>query len=274
MKAFISPLMGALACLVLSILPATAQGPSDGDPHLKVNDTVRLEVYNEPDLSTSTKVLKSGEVVLPLVGTVKVAGLTVSKANEAIRDLYAKDYLVDPKLTLTIDEYSEEFISVIGAVVSPGQFPLPASGKLDLASALAMAGGVAPDANPSGILVTRSSGASTTHSAASVQGGSAVALRAGDRVTVQRSAYANKVAYIFGQVGKPGPVPFPPSGKLDLIDAIAQAGNYTQLASPKSVKINRNGKITTIDLKEMTEKGNTRYFLLPEDIVTVPERIW
>ncbi len=274
MKTFTPPLLGFLAMLFLNICPSMAQGTSGADPVLKVNDTIQIAVYNEADLNNTAKILKSGEVVLPLIGPVKVAGLTVSKANEAIRELYAKDYLVDPKLTLTVDEYSEDFISVIGAVAGPGQFALPASGKLDLAAALAMAGGATADADPSGVTVTRIGGRTTSHSVAAIQGGTPVALLPGDRVFVKRSAYHGKVAYIFGEVRKAGPVAFPPSGKLDLMDAITQAGSYTELGNPKSIRINRNGQVTTINLKDMTEKGNQRYFLLPEDIVTVPARIW
>lgn len=274
MKTLNSPFFGFLASLIICILPASAQGTADADSVLKVNDTVRIEIYNEPDLSNAARILKSGEIVLHLIGPVKVAGLTVSKANTLIRDLYAKDYLVDPKLTLTVADYSEDFISVIGAVGNPGQFPIPVSGKLDLASALAMAGGATPDADPSGVTLTRSSGATSNHSVAGIQSGSPVALRPGDRITVKRSAYQGKVAYIFGEVRRTGPVPFPPSGRLDLIEAIAQAGSFTELGNPKSIRINRKGQVTTINLKEMTEKGNQRYFLLPEDIVTVPTRKW
>jgi polysaccharide export outer membrane protein len=270
MKAHSSPAFVFLALLIFSLFPAAAQVSSD--PVLKVNDTIRIEVYNEPELNTTAKILKSGEVVLQFIGPVKVAGLTVSKANETIHALYAKDYLVDPKLTVTVAAYSEDFISVIGAVASPGQFALPASGKLDLAAALAMAGGATADADPAGVTVTRIGGKTSTHPLASIQGGTPVALLPGDRVFVKRSAFHGKVAYIFGEVRRTGPVAFPASGKLDLIEAIAQAGSYTELGDAKKVRVNRNGQVTTINLKEMTEKGNQRYFLLPEDIVTVPAR--
>ena len=133
---------------------------------------------------------------------------------------------------------------------------------------------IAADADPSGVVVTRASGTTSTHSATGIQNGAAVSLRPGDRITVKRSAYASKVAYIFGQVGRPGPVAFPPDGRLDLMDAIAKAGNCTELGNSKSVKINRNGQVTAVNLKEMTEKGSQPYFLQPEDIVTVPTRIW
>lgn len=262
------------ACLIACIsLAATAPALPPSDALLKVNDSIRIEVFNEPDLNASTKILKSGEIVLQFIGTVKIAGLSVADANEKIRALYEKDYLVDPKLTLTVVAYSQDVISVNGAVSSGGQFPYPQNGKLDLASALAMAGGATRDADPKGVTVTRAGGGSTTYSI-NRNGGSSVQIQPGDQITVRRSSYADKVAYVFGQVRKPGPVQFPADGRLTLIDAIAMAGNYTELGNAKAVKINRNGKVSEVNLKEMTEKGNQHYLLLPEDKITVPDRLW
>lgn len=261
------------ACLLVacSTLASTAFAASPTDSLLKVDDTIRLEVFNEADLNVTTKILKSGEVVLQFIGPVKIAGLSVADANEKIRALYDKDYLVDPKLTLTVDAYSQSMISVNGAVAGGGQFPFPSTGKLDLASALAMAGGVTRDADPKGVTVTRASGGSSTYS---TTGGSSVPLYAGDQITVKTSSYADKVAYVFGRVNKPGAVQFPPDGRLTLLDAVARAGNYTELGNPKAVKINRNGKVTEVNLKEMTEKGSEHYLLQPDDKITIPERIW
>lgn len=261
-------------CLITNLSPAVAASAAQpADSQLKPNDAIRVEVFNEPDLTASTKILKSGEVVLQFIGPVKIAGLSVAEANEKIRALYEKDYLVDPKLTLTVVSYSQDVISVNGAVGSGGQFPYPQNGKLDLASALAMAGGTTKDADTRGVTVTRASGGSSSFSIAN-NGGSSVPIQPGDQITVKRSNYADKVAYVFGQVRRPGPVSFPPSGRLTLIEAVAMAGNYTELGNAKSVKINRNGKVSEVNLREMTEKGSEDFLLLPEDKITVPDRIW
>lgn len=252
---------------------AAPESETDKSPRLKPNDVIRMDVFEEPDLATQTRILKSGEVVLPLIGSVRIAGLSVSEANDEIRNLYAQKYLVDPKVALTVDEYSQDFISVIGAVNKPGQFSMPANGKFDLSAALASAGGLSPEADRSGITLTRASGASSTYSSTSAQS-SKVALHPGDRIVVRQSAFVNKTATIVGQVRKAGPVPFPIDGRLDLVAAIAQAGGFTELANPKKVSVNRKGNVTTINVKEMTDRGNKRYFLQPDDIVTVAERFF
>jgi polysaccharide export outer membrane protein len=259
---------------LLGLLAAPPLVAQDADPMLKSNDMVRMTVFGEADLTTQTRVLKSGEVVLPLIGTVRIGGLTVSKANELIRTLYAKDYLVDPKIAVTVDEYSQDFVSVIGAVLTPGQFPVPASGKFDLSSAIASAGGLAPGADPNRVLLTRASGGTSTYTAAAIESGAPIPLRPGDRITVQQSVFVNKTVTILGQVKKPGPVQFPIDGRLDLVTAIAQAGHFTDLANPKKVNLNRKGQVFTFNVKEMTDKGSQPYFLLPDDIVTVSERLF
>lgn len=246
----------------------------DSDPLLKPNDTVSLQVFDENELATNTRILKSGEVVFPLIGTVKIGGLTVSKANELVRDLYAKDYLVDPKVTLTVTQYSEDFISVIGAVRAAGQFAMPPDGKFDLAAALASAGGLSPEANPERITVVKPDGQSKVYSATATRNGTGITLQPGDRVIVDHSSYIGKTATVVGQVGRPGPVQFPVDGRLDLVLAIAQAGGFTPVANQKKVSINRKGKLTTVDVKEMTDRGDKPYYLQPDDIVTVPERFF
>jgi polysaccharide biosynthesis/export protein len=248
----------------------------DGTYILRPNDTIRLEVYEEPDLSGTVRILKTGHAAFPLIGSLEVSGLSVTAAATRIRDLYAKDYLVDPKLTLTVQEYATDFISVIGAVKSPGQIPIPVSGNLDLAAAMATAGGLAESADANGILLVRASGASSTFSMSSIVGGASgkTSLGAGDRIIVNQSAFVGKSLTILGQVGRQGPMAFPVSGRLDLVTAVAMAGGLTELANPKKITINRKGKIMTVDYKEISQRGDQPFLLQPDDIINVAERLF
>ncbi len=249
--------------------------PEDLTYTLRPNDTIRLAVYEEPDLSVQVRILKTGQASFPLIGSVEIGGLTVADAARKIRDLYAKDYLVDPKLTLTVDEYATEFISVIGAVKNPGQVPMPVSGNLDLASALATVGGLAEDANANNIQLVRASGTTSTFSMASIQGEPGrVRLAPGDRIIVNQSAFVGRKITVLGQVGRPGPVLFPLDGRLDLVNAIALAGGVTELANPKKVTINRKGQVTLVNFKEVSERGDRPFWLQPDDVVTVAERLF
>lgn len=256
-------------------VPALAAGKDEESYILRPNDTISLDVYGEKDLSSQINILKTGQASFPLIGSVKVGGLTVAAAAEMIRALYAKDYLVEPKLSLTVDQYAVDFISVIGAVNLPGQVPIPLSGHLDLATAIATVRGLAENADVNDIQLVRESGSSSSFSMDSISGPSGrIQLAAGDRIIVKESAFVGKTVTILGQVSKPGPLSFPFKSRLDLVKAIALAGGLTELANPKKVSVNRKGKITIVDFKALSQAGDRPFLLEPDDIVTVAERLF
>lgn len=261
---------------VMTLLLALSATPraDDSPAHhvLKPEDTIVMTVFGEDSLTTRTKILKSGEAVLPLIGSVKLGGLTVPQATQLVRDLYNKDYLVEPKVTITVDAYAQEYVTVSGAVMTPGTVTIPAGGKLDLATAVISCGGLSPTADPQKILLIRASGETRLFTAAVLTQTERIPLSPGDKVVVSESAFVGKSVLVQGRVRKPGPVVFPPDGQLDVLTAIALAGGLHELASPKRVEINRKGKVIKINVQEMSEKGNSRFALQPDDIITVPER--
>lgn len=264
----------------LILLCWVCAGPSNGattdDTYvLRANDVINLNVYGESDLSGDVRILKTGQASFPLIGTVEVANLSVAKAAEKIRELYARDYLVDPKLTLTVNEYATDYVSVIGAVKSPGQIPIPVSGNLDLGSALATAGGVTETADTNVIQLVRASGTTSNFSLVAVKGPTGrTRLFSGDRIIVNESRFINQSVSILGHVAKSGNIPFPVDGKLDLITAISLAGGITELGNSRKLSINRKGNVQTVNFKEISQKGSGQFLLQPGDIITVPERIF
>jgi polysaccharide export outer membrane protein len=242
---------------------------------LRPNDVISLTVYDEPDLSGEERILKTGQASFQLIGSVELGGLTVAAATVKIKNLYAKDYLIDPKVTLSVSEYATDFVSVLGSVKTPGQVPIPVSGHLDLAAAMATAGGLTETANTSGIQLIRAGGGVSNFTADSIQGAAGrVQLNSGDRIIVSESDFVGKTVTVLGEVQKPGPVPLPANGKLDLVNAIAQAGGLTPLANPKKVSITRKGTVTVLDFKVVSQRGDHPYLLQPEDVVTIAERLF
>lgn len=241
---------------------------------LKANDKVSLTVFNEGALSSQTRILQTGEAMFPLIGPVKIAGLSINAAMETLRALYDADYLVNPKLTLTVDEYAVQQVLVLGAVRAAGQVAIPASGRLDLVAAIAAAGGLSDAADPNQILLERAAGGSSQFSFAGIEKGNQVMLAPGDRIMVKESRFLNQSVTFVGQVRAPGSIAFPLNGELDIVMAVARVGGFTDLANPRKTSINRKGRVIVVDVKEMSSKGGSLFKLEPEDIITVPERLF
>jgi polysaccharide biosynthesis/export protein len=122
---------------------------------LSPNDMVELKVYQEDDLATKFRIAKDGTANLPLIGVVTLGGKTVEQGTRLVRDLFDKDYLVNPQITLTVVEYAKRRFTVLGQVQKPGSFEMPNEEDVTLLQAIAMAGGYTRLANPSKITVTR-----------------------------------------------------------------------------------------------------------------------
>jgi polysaccharide export outer membrane protein len=242
------------------------------DPLLKPDDSLRMTVFGEDDLASQARILKSGEASFPLIGLVKVGGLTVADATEKLRALYAQDYLVDPKVALTVDAYAPEFVSVVGAVATPGQVPIPNAGKLDMAAAVAAAGGLIPTADTNRITLTRRDGGSSDYSLQAIQSGGGPILGPGDRIVTYANPFAGKFVTIRGQVRRPGPLGIPLDGKLDIVTALTLAGDFTELANPKKITLIRGGRNTLLSFPDLTAEGAAKLYLQSGDVVQVAER--
>jgi polysaccharide export outer membrane protein len=125
---------------------------------LSPNDLVLMKVYQEDDLETRARIAKDGTATFPLIGVVRLGGLTVEQAAAHIRELFDKDFLVNPQVTLTVVEYSKRRFTVLGQVQKPGAYEIPNEETMTLLQAIAMAGGYSRLANPSRITVTRAIG--------------------------------------------------------------------------------------------------------------------
>jgi len=132
----------AFALLLSGALPpASAKDGVSSDYVLQPSDLIRVQVFQEPDLEREVRITQEHTITLPLIGRVSVKGRTVRQAEESIRSLYDKDYLVNPQINLTVLEYVETTVQVVGAVNQPGIVRFPPERKLTLVEAIARAGG-------------------------------------------------------------------------------------------------------------------------------------
>ena len=114
-----------------------------GDYVLQPQDSIRVSVYQEEDINKQGEVGISSEhtITLPLIGTVNLQGKTVRQAEEMIRQLYDKDYLVNPTVSVQVLKYSDRSVNVTGAVNNAGRVQFPPERGLTIVDAITLAGG-------------------------------------------------------------------------------------------------------------------------------------
>ena len=118
-------------------------------------DVLEISVWRNPDLSRQVTVRPDGRISLPLIGDVEAVGGTTGQLRDAITEKL-KEYKENPTVAIVVNQVNSYFIYVQGAVGQQGRFPLLT--KTSLIQALTLAGGLAPDAVRSRVVVFRMSG--------------------------------------------------------------------------------------------------------------------
>lgn len=143
---------------VAASAPAVAAVPEKSgkmDYILRPSDTLQMRVFQEEDMTREVSLSQEYTLSLPMIGTINLKDKTVRQAEELIRDLYNRDYLVNPQVTLTVIRYAERTVNVIGAVNSPGAVPFPIEQGMNLIEAITRAGGFSRVANQKDVRITR-----------------------------------------------------------------------------------------------------------------------
>jgi polysaccharide export outer membrane protein len=218
-----------------------------------------------------TRVSGSGVVVLPLVGSVKVAGLTVAQAEQLIASrLAAGGFFNDPQVSVVQKEYSTQGISLMGEVQKPGSYPL--LGSHTLLEAISAGGGLTVKAGNEVTVLHRDHPNNPQHVDLSAPSSSNVAVLPGDTIVVSKAG----IVYVVGDVRTPSGVVMERSG-LTVLKAIAMAQGTNSTASLNNAKLIRTtatGKQEIpIPLKKILSNQSPDLELQPEDIVFVPTSV-
>ncbi|MBT8038343.1 MAG: polysaccharide export protein [Verrucomicrobiae bacterium] len=247
------------------------------DYRLQQTDVISLSVYQEADMQTEAMIGKSGNVSLPLIGTVEIKGLTLREAEQKVKELYEKDYLVDPKVRMTIVSYAKKWLTVAGAVENPGNIAYPEEGTINLASAVAMAGGVMEMGNSRNITVARKAGGASKHSLAN---SGKILLLPGDTVVVPRLPRTDlkltvRTSTVSGEVKNPGDISLPSNGKIDILTAIAKAGGFSKVANQKECILHRKMKTgykaIDVSIRNIRSGKDPMVFIYQGDIIIIKE---
>jgi protein involved in polysaccharide export with SLBB domain len=152
----------ATAADVAPSAPSAASAPANGVSAptgyvLSANDQVAVEVFGEDDLRTNGRLNGEGNLSLPLLGSVRLSGLTLTQAAARLTDLYRRDYLVNPRVNVTLVGYAKRRFTVLGQVNRPGSYEMPEGSPegIDILEAIAFAGGYTRIAAPESISVRR-----------------------------------------------------------------------------------------------------------------------
>lgn len=236
---------------------------------------LEMEVYDTPEMSTSLRVDQDGNVSVPLVGSVHVAGDTVLQAQNAIAQaLVNGEILKSPQVTLNISQYSSNNATVLGEVMAPGRVQLLA--PRTLGDVLALAGGETTAAGTDIDIQHKDAGsvATTTRIKYSPTLNVGIlqqtTIYPGDTVIVQRAG----AIYILGAVTKPGAYLMVNGGGLNLLEAISLAEGTILRASVSYAEIMRpNGDTYTrfkVPLSKMQKGKVDPTRLQVNDIVYIP----
>jgi len=273
--------IAAILCAVsLAASPLSAQQ----DVRLRKGDSVRLDVPQRDDLGRILSVDAKGEVSLPIVGTIRVEGLTLDEAKGTILRSIQEVYPSVQAITLSlIGEESRRLIYVQGQVARPGKYEF--GGTPSVWDAVKEAGGALAAGSLESVRIVRTSGEGSTTTLVNLQAAldsgdlkSLPTLKPGDTVIVpERTAtYTGTGAVnVFGAVLHPAAYPL--TGEKMLSDAILAAGGPAEGAKLSKVTIIRpakDGRTVTIsvDFRRYLDTGDIRQNppILPNDTVSVP----
>ena len=142
-------------CFCLAVRAQTA-GFAERDPHyrLQPEDKIEVQYRYTSEYNTLASVQPDGYASMPLIGQVKVGGLTLEEAGAAIRQK-ANEKLNEPEVIVLLKEYVKPFFTVAGEVAKPGRVEL--HGPVTLVEAIALSGGFKDSAQRTQVLLLRKS---------------------------------------------------------------------------------------------------------------------
>jgi polysaccharide biosynthesis/export protein len=232
-----------------------------------------VNVLSDPDFDGAYRVDQRGEIAIPILGSLHVAGATASEARAQIAaKLSSGEILKDPQVNLQILEYAVPEVTISGEVATPGKYPLLAPHALS--DVLALAGGTTLLA-ASDVDVARSS-PETSVVAHYARGGDParnndVVVYPGDSINVRRAG----VAYVLGAVTRPGGYVMQEQGSLNVLQAVSLANGTTYVASLGNVFVLRRNPDGSearlaIPYNKIAEGKAANFQLRASDVLYIP----
>jgi polysaccharide export outer membrane protein len=258
--------------IMLGALLSTGAAAQDkaADYRLGDGDNIRITVFQNPDLTLETRVSETGVITFPLIGSVKIGGLTLAGAADTIaKALQAGNFIQKPQVNIQLVRNLGNQVSVLGQVGRPGRFPLETF-STRLSEMLAIAGGISGNGADSAIVTGTRDGKPFRKEVdivgmfleSNLQNDLIVA--GGDVIYVHRQP----MFYIYGEVQRPGS--FRIERGMTIRQALAQAGGLTQRGTERNFGVFRRSSSGSIT----NSAADLNAPVLPDDVLYVRESLF
>ena len=226
---------------------------------LGVGDAIHVTVFQQPDLTTDARISEKGTIAMPLIGEVKVAGLSQPEAATQIAGkLKDGQFLKNPQVAVAVTTVRSRQVSVLGAVARPGRYPLDDTSS-QLSDVIAAAGGIAPTGGDT-VVVLRDG----KEERVPLLNGKGYPLKGGETINVERAP----VFYIHGEVARSGAYRVEPN--MTVMQAIAAGGGVTPRGSDRRLKLRRVGADGQLVEKDASLKDPVK----ADDVIFVKEALF
>jgi polysaccharide export outer membrane protein len=272
--------------LCSSLSSAQSQVPADHNPIMRSEseattntlklgpgDLIHVTVYDMPELEQRLRISDQGTVSLSLIGSVEAAGLSAEDLGREIAlRLREGDYAKRPSVTVLVEEYTTQGVTVVGEVVRPGVVPLYST--RNLLDVLSASGGLKDTASTEILIRRRGQQGEPERiqlgrDRVSLSGPS-VKVSPGDQVIVPLAG----IVYLLGDLNRPGGYVMSENGTITILQALAMAGGSTRTAAENNTRLLRptagGYEEKTIALKNIMLGKEKDFELQPRDIVYVP----
>jgi polysaccharide export outer membrane protein len=256
------------------------------------DDQIVIRALHAEEISDKPiRISSDGAITLPMIGTVKAAGLTIAQMEAELTDRL-KFYVQNPQVAVSVMEMRSQPVSVLGAVNTPGVIQL--QGRKTLVEVLSLAGGLRQDAGQT-VKITRSASwgeiplagahkdATDEYNVAEVDLDTIlkatrpeqnITIRPEDVISVPRA----EMIYVVGEVGKSGGFVLHSRESLSVLQAVSMAEGLGKLASPAHARILRSGdgadrREIPVPLQKIMEGKAEDLRLRPDDILFIPSSV-
>jgi polysaccharide export outer membrane protein len=250
--------------------PVTMPSLAKGDYPLAAGDAIKIQVFQNPDLTLETRVSENGNITYPLIGAVDIGGMSLASAEKKIADALQKGgFLQKPQVTIALVQIRGNQVSVLGQVAKPGRFPLETV-NTRLSDMLANAGGTVATGDDIAIVTGSRDGVPFRKAidipSIYLEGNleADMLVQGGDTIFVNRAPQF----YIYGEAQRPGAYRI--ERNMTVMQALAQGGGPTLRGSDKRLKLNRkDAKGVVVETEpKLTDP------VMADDVIYVKESIF